>query len=304
MVGEMTRIYRHGRRGAAAVAIAAALALAAIACTGSDSEPTAAPTQVAVSAPAAAAASGDAEALREAISALGAAAQTTTAAGASAQNGIWVTGLGSITLEADVARVSLGVESNAETVAEARESAASVMTEVLDAVRAAGVSDDDIVTTSFNIYPQQTWIEVKTENGTRSEPRITGYIVSNTVQVTVRSIDSVDDVIDGAADAGGDLIRINNVSFEVGDTSAYAEEVRRLATEDAQRKAQTYADAFGLKLGLPVYVQESGIAVPLARDQVMMARAESAMAFDSYTPIQSGDHTISVTVMAGFSILP
>ena len=165
------------------------------------------------------------------------------------QAGIWVNGIGTKDVEADVAVISIGVESREETVAAARGAAAESMTSVLDALSTLGVDDDDIVTTSLNIYPIQVWIEVKDDNGSHSEPRITGYTVNNQVRVTVRDIEMADEVIDEAAEVGGDLIRINNVSFTVGDPAAHADEIRRRAVEDAKAKAELYAEAFGGGIG-------------------------------------------------------
>ena len=142
------------------------------------------------------------------------------------QAGIWVNGIGTKDVEADVAVISIGVESREETVAAARSAAAASMTSVLDALGTLGVADDDIVTTSLNIYPIQVWIEVKDDVGSHNEPRITGYVVNNQVRVTVRDIEMADEVIDKAAEVGGDLIRINNVSFTVGDPAAHADEIR------------------------------------------------------------------------------
>lgn len=223
--------------------------------------------------------------------------------GQTGQVGIWVTGTGTKELPSDIAKVFLGVESKEETVKEARQNAAEAMTAVLDAIRALGVDDDDIVTTSFNIYPQTVWIEVTDSTGRHSEPRITGYTVTNNVQVTVRDIDLLDEVIDAAADRGGDLIRVNSISFTVANPEQHGAETRQLAAADARAKAQLYATAMGVNLGPLVYLTELGSSAPL-----QMARAEMAGAFDEAafapTPIQSGDVSLSTTIQAAFAIVP
>jgi uncharacterized protein YggE len=219
------------------------------------------------------------------------------------QAGIWVNGIGTRDVEADVAVISIGVESREETVAAARGAAAGAMTSVLDALSTLGVDDDDIVTTSLNIYPIQVWIEVKDDNGSHSEPRITGYTVNNQVRVTVRDIEMADEVIDKAAEVGGDLIRINNVSFTVGDPAAHADEIRRRAVEDAKAKAELYAEAFDVELGPVVFMQESSGAGPVNQGEVRLEMVMAKQA-DASTPIESGDISLSITIQAGFSILP
>ncbi len=220
------------------------------------------------------------------------------------QVGIWVTGTGSKEVPSDVAKVFLGVESKEETVKEARQKAAEAMTTVLDAIKDLGVDEDDIVTTSFNIWPQTVWIEVNDSLGRHSEPRITGYTVSNTVEVTVRDIDLVDEVIDSAADGGGDLIRVNSVSFTVADPGAHGAETRQLAAADARAKAQLYADAMGVTLGPLMFLTEIGSSAPLPQARTFAADAAFAEGGFAPTPIQSGDVGLSTTIQAAFAIVP
>lgn len=230
-------------------------------------------------------------------------APTTYYDGVSGQAGIWVTGYGSKEVPSDVATVYLGVQSKELTVSEARQKAAEAMTAVLDAIRGLGVADADIVTTSFNIYPETVWIEVNDSLGRHSEPRITGYTVSNNVEVTVRDLDLLDDVIDSAADKGGDLIRVNSVSFTVDNPAQHGAETRQLAAADARAKAELYAQAMGVNLGPLVYLTELSSSAPLANktfgDEAMLARSDFAP-----TPFQSGEVGLSTTIQAAFAIVP
>jgi len=216
-------------------------------------------------------------------------------------SGIWITGQATLEIPADVAQVSIGVESRETTVSAARQNAADAMESVLDAIKENGVSEDDIVTTNFNIYPQTVWVEVSDSLGRHSEPRITGYTVSNTVQVTVRDIDNLSPVVDTAATAGGDLIRINSIQFTVDDSSVFGEQIRQIAAADALAKADAYARAMGVTLGQLVYLTEVGSSVPMAAASPMMEMAAMDGAFKS-TPISSGDVNLSVTVQAVFAI--
>jgi len=216
-------------------------------------------------------------------------------------SGIWVTGQGIIEIPADVAQVSIGVESRETTVSAARQKAADAMESVLDAIKDNGVSEDDIVTTNFNIYPQTIWVEVSDSLGRHSEPRITGYTVSNIVQVTVRDIDNLSPVVDTAASAGGDLIRINSIQFTVDDSSAYGEVIRQHAAADALAKADVYARAMGVTLGPLVYLTEISSSVPMAYGAPRAEMAAMDGAFKS-TPISSGDVNLSVTIQAVFAI--
>jgi len=222
--------------------------------------------------------------------------------GDSGQAGIWVNGQSSIDVEPDLAILMLGVESRELTVAEARNAAAEAMTAVRTALTDLGVAEDDIITTSFSISPQTVWVEVKDAIGTHGEPRITGYIVSNSLRVKIRNLDDVGEVVDSSAEAGGNLIRINSISFTVDDASAYAEQLRQFASADAMAKAELYAAAMGVQLGPLVYLSESGSSAPVLKAPM----AEMAYAgFDSReaTQITGGDVSLTASIQAAFSIV-
>ena len=219
-----------------------------------------------------------------------------------ANSGIWVTGQATLEIPADIAQVSIGIESRETTVAEARQNAAEAMDSVLAAIRAHGVADDDIVTSYFNIQPQTIWIAVTDSLGRHSEPRIIGYIVNNTVQVTVRDIDNLGDVVDTAATAGGDLIRINSIRFTVDDASVFGEQIRVMAAADALAKADLYARVMGVTLGPVVYLTELGNSVPLARAAPLPEMAAMDASF-ARTPISASDVNLSVSVQVVFAII-
>ena len=219
-----------------------------------------------------------------------------------ANSGIWVTGQATLEIPADIAQVSIGIESRETTVAEARQNAAAAMDSVLAAIRAHGVADDDIVTSYFNIQPQTIWIEVTDSIGRHSEPRIIGYIVNNTVQVTVRDIDNLGPVVDSAATAGGDLIRINSIQFTVDDPSVFGEQIRVMAAADALAKADLYARVMGVTLGPVVYLTELGNSVPMVRAAPVAEMAAMDMSF-ARTPISAGDVNLSVSVQVVFAIV-
>ena len=226
-----------------------------------------------------------------------------TSAVNTANSGIWVTGQATLEIPADIAQVSIGVESREVNVADARQKAAEAMDNVLAAITELGIDGDDVVTSYFNIQPQTIWVEVSDSLGRHSEPRITGYIVNNTVQVTVRDIDVLGTVIDTAAATGGDLIRINSIQFTVGDSSVYGEQIRQLAAADALAKADLYARVMGVTLGPLVYLTELGSSVPMAKaSPVAMEVAAMDIGF-ARTPISAGDVNLSVTVQVVFAIV-
>ncbi len=131
----------------------------------------------------------------------------------SQQQGVWVTGLGEVTAVPDIATLRLGIEAQAATVAEARSQAAEAMEKVMTSLKDNGVAEKDIQTQYFNISQVTEWDRIK------EEEQVVGYRVTNTVTAKIREIDKAGIIIDAAAEAGGDLTRVNGISFSVDDPS-------------------------------------------------------------------------------------
>ena len=205
---------------------------------------------------------------------------------------IHVTGSGSVVGEPDIAILHLGVSVEKKTVAEAREAAAIAMTAVIDALKASGISENDIQTERFNIHPQYDY----TENGRV----LRGYSVNNTVNAKVRELENLSAVIDAAAEAGGNIIVVNSIQFMIEDTTPLQAQARGLAVKNAEVKAQTLADASGVTLGKPIAITETSHAAgpPIAYAE----EATFADSARSKTPIEAGELTVTVNVTVVYEI--
>ncbi len=249
------------------------------------------------------------------VSNVAASASTSTAAGpvgtgtasapqyavGSTEAGIWVTGTGEMSLSPDIALVRLGVETTATTVTEARGDAAKAMEAVIAAVKLNGLTDDDIQTTSFNIWPEYEYQEVVSGGVSSNKRVLTGYQVSNTAAIKIRDLDAVGKIIDDVASAGGDATRINGIDFSIEDPSAYTTQLREDAVKAAMENAKHFATLTDVTLGKLVYVSEVGGEVPIVEDFFAEARVFST-ASAALTPISSGSLDLTLTVRAGFAI--
>ncbi len=204
---------------------------------------------------------------------------------------ISVNGTGEVPAEPDIATVSTGVEVRAETVAAARAGAAEAANAVIATLRDRGVDASDIRTVNFYVYPEYDY---------RNEtPRVTGYVFSNTVQVTIRDVEAVGDLIDAIAAAGGDAVRFDGISFSHADPGALAEQARELAVADARAKAEQLAELTGVTLGPIITVIETSWAAPFVG---LAPRAEFAADASFGTSIQPGTSAVTVTVQAAWEI--
>jgi len=155
-----------------------------------------------------------------------------------------------------------------------------------------GVAEKDIQTQYFSIRQITKW-DRETE-----EEVVVGYRVTNMVTAKIREIDKAGAIIDAVAEAGGDLTRIDGISFSVDDPSAYYEEARQKAMADAEAKAEQLAELAGVTLGKPTYISE-GISYPIYPRDYMYEMAGAA----PETPISPGEMEISLTVQVVYAIL-
>ncbi len=224
----------------------------------------------------------------------GAASELSAALAASAyESGISVSGTGSVTVTPDIGVFEVGVEVTADTVALARSGAAEAMQRVRASITGNGVEERDIATRFFNIYPQYDY-----DNDDDGGPRITGYTVNNHIEVKVRDIDRLSDILDQAVTAGGDAIRVGGISFRVDEPEQYADEARMLAVEDARSRAQQLADLAGVTLGSARTISESSGGFV----QRGFADAPAAFANDASSPVSPGESEVSVSVHIVYAI--
>lgn len=208
--------------------------------------------------------------------------------------GVTVAGVGRVSAEPDVAVVTLGADATEATVAAARDRSAAAMTAIRESLASAGVEDRDVRTTEFSIYPQ---FDYRGEGS----PRLTGFTVSNRVEVRIRAIDRTATILDGAIAAAGDAVRVDGIRFEVDDPAPLIEEARRLAMDDARAKAEQLAGLAGLGLGDARTVVETSADAPQPR-AVSESAAFAAAADAASTPIAPGEGEIAVGVLVTYAI--
>jgi uncharacterized protein YggE len=208
-------------------------------------------------------------------------------------NGIWVTGIGKVTVTPDVAIVTLGVQSQASTVSEAQQQAAKSMANVMAALKANSVVDKDIATQYFNITPIYSYTQ---DSGKQT---LDGYRVSNTVSVKIRNVGNAGVVIDAVATAGGDYTRINSVAFTVDQPERFNDQARESAMNDAANRAKQLAKLSGVRLGRASYINES---VNSSSPIIYYDSGVKASTSFAPTPISPGETEVILTVQVVYSI--
>ena len=201
-----------------------------------------------------------------------------------------VNGLGQVYLTPDIAYIYIGVHTEGATASEAVDSNKVQTTTVIDALKNAGLAENDIRTTNFSIWPSQQYSPDGTVTGTV-------YMVDNSVYITVRDLDGLGDLLDSAISAGANSV--NSIQFDVADKTEAVKEARTKAMEDAKAQAQELADAAGVSLGnIQTINFYDNSPSPISGGK----GGGGVMAADASVPIQPGQLTISVNVSLTYSI--
>ncbi|MBP6016105.1 MAG: SIMPL domain-containing protein [Candidatus Promineofilum sp.] len=161
--------------------------------------------------------------------------------------GVTVVGQGTSYGQPDQATVIVGVDTFAPTVEEATTQNQTTLDNVMAALEAAGIATEDIQTTNYSLYAEQIY-------GDNGPEGIAGYRVSNQVNVKIRDISAVGDVLAAVTGAGANAIY--GVNFTVADPAALEAEARAAAMDDARKRAESLAELGGVSLGDIVVISE------------------------------------------------
>jgi uncharacterized protein YggE len=203
--------------------------------------------------------------------------------------GVKVSGLGRVTGVPDVLRLRLGVNARRGDVDAALSTANAALSKVRDSLRKNGVTAKDLQTSGLSIQPTYS-----------SKGAITGYDVSESLTANLRDIPHAGHAISAAAAAGGNAVRINDISFDLEGDAKLLETARSQAFADAKAKAKQYADAAGRELGAIVSVSEV-VAQPPSPYRYDYGLAGSLSKL-SAVPIQAGTQDVTVTVTTLWSL--
>lgn len=205
-----------------------------------------------------------------------------------------VSGQGKAVEIPDIAKVSAGIQVSGPSLSQTQNDANKKSQTLVEALKKMGIEDKDIKTVSYYIYPQQDY--------QANPPKITGYQVSTSYEITIRNIDKVNTAITTVTNAGANLV--GSVTFDLSDDAkAKALDVARLdAVAKAKKNAESLAKAAGVTLGPVINISEnqSGgnpilFAAPAASGGLLQKT-------DTQPNVQPGSTEVDVTVSLSYDL--
>jgi len=202
---------------------------------------------------------------------------------------ISVTGQGTVVVPYDTAQIHVGVSALENSPLKAFQQMAANMNKVVEALRAAGVKDEDLKTGTLTLSPEYDW--------TQEGQKLRGYRATNMLIVTTRQLDQVAALVQAAVDAGAN--QLHGITFLVKDTAKAMAQAMDLAIDDAKAKAERAAARLGMTVGRPVQVHVSdGGYVPIPRAVLDVAAGKGG----ETVPVFQGTEEFTVTVNITFEL--
>ena len=194
-----------------------------------------------------------------------------------------VTGTGRISLTPDIARITVGVQTEGKEAAEAVAQNNARAQEVIAALKAFGIPDEDIRTQTFSVYPRRDYSR-------EGRPQQITYVVQNTLSVTVRDLDQIGEVLDAVVRSGAN--DISGIQFDIADRSGANAKALQAAVAEARGRADVLAQAAGVELGaVQTIATNIGGGVPVFAGRMALDVAEAAE-----VPVSPGQMEITADV--------
>lgn len=155
------------------------------------------------------------------------------------------TGIGSIDVAPDMATLMIEVSVTNKEAAVAKKQNDERVAKYMDFLANNGINKADIAAANI-----QTRIDYGYNNSLSSSKATKDYVAIRQVKVTVRDLDKLNTLLDGALSAG--LNEIRDINLGVAKDEALRAQARKKAVDNALAQAKDLAKDFGVTLG-PVY---------------------------------------------------
>ncbi|WP_240494290.1 oxidative stress defense protein [Pantoea sp. 1.19] len=185
-------------------------------------------------------------------------------------------GQSSVDARPDIATLAIEVSVSSKDAAQAKKQADDRVAQYFDFLQKNGIDKKDIDAANLRTQPEYDYLK-------DGKSVLKGYKAVRQVQVTLRQLDKLNDLLDGALKSG--LNEIRSVELGVANPQTWRDKARQAAIENATSQAAALAAGFNSKLG-PVYSVRYHVAnyqpMPVARMYKAAEAAPMASAAETY----------------------
>jgi uncharacterized protein YggE len=192
-----------------------------------------------------------------------------------------------ITVDPDEAEVWAGVSIVDVSADLAQNEVNTVMNDMIDALKRAGISESDMSTERLSLHEETSW-----DNGKRE---VIGWRATQILKIKTTDLTKVGTIVDVAVENGANQIQNINFGLSSAKEAEYKNQALAEATKSAKEKAETMADSLGVRLKGVKSISESGYyARPYA--YTMEAKVDMAEVVAEAAQVMPGDVTVSANV--------
>jgi uncharacterized protein len=199
---------------------------------------------------------------------------------------IVVIGRGSASGTPDQCIIHLALNSFGASPVQALDLCNGAATRVFAAAEQAGIPRTDVQTVNVSVQDYRD----------PGQKEVTGRLGSYQLNVRVRVLDALSDVVGKLTIAAGEALQIRAMSLTVSDPEPLRRAARISAVRDAQTKANDLAQAAGRLLGPIVSIEEGSGSAAFPRAVRATAASSSPM------PVEPGESTVGESVMVTFEL--
>ncbi|HEV7702422.1 MAG TPA: SIMPL domain-containing protein [Candidatus Paceibacterota bacterium] len=230
-------------------------------------------------------------------------------------------GKGEVSAKPDLATISFSIIDNEKDVKTAQDKVTAKESAAISFLAASGIDKKDIKTEAYNSYPKYDYqnsicppvpmMMIKTTDvsgGSAASPYycppgkqvLTGYEVSENISVKVRDLAKAGDIIKGLGGIG--ISNISGPNFSIENEEGLKAEARKMAIDEAKKKAEVLVRDLGVHLVRIVNFSENGNN-PMYYAVEMMAKDSIASSQVAPSPeLPTGENKITSNVSITYEI--
>ena len=197
-------------------------------------------------------------------------------------------GEGKVKVAPDTAKVDIGLITEGKNTISVQNENSSKMNAVIKFLKENGIEELDIKTSNYSLSP--------TYDYNKGKSSLAGYVLNQVLTVTVRKLEKIGEVLDGAVSNGAN--RIDSVSLFLDKPEELKNKAREEAVKQAKEKSLAAAKIAGFRLGRLIDFSEGFSGEPPVFYKALGKGGETTQALQ----IEPGTQEINVSVTLTYLI--
>ena len=198
------------------------------------------------------------------------------------------TGEGKVKATPDTAKVEIGLITEGKDSISVQNENSSKMNAVIKFLKEQKISEEDIKTSAYSLSPKYEY--------NKGKSTLSGYILNQALTVTVRDLNKIGEILDGAVSNGAN--QINSISLFVDKPEELKNKAREAAVKQAREQALAASKIAGFNLGRVVGFNENTLGEPPVFYEALVKGGGTAPA----PQIEPGTQEITINVTLTYLI--